>query len=51
MSGNFKEAADFAAKLVKESAWSPAIYTWMQAVALVSFQKSKSFFNCLLRLH
>jgi len=52
MSGNFKEAADFAAKLVKESAWSPAIYTWMQAVALVRFfEIIDMFFNFGLRLH
>lgn len=42
MSGNFKEAADFAAKLVKESAWSPAIYTWMQAVALIALNDSQA---------
>lgn len=53
MSGNFKEAADFAAKLVKESAWSPAIYTWMQAVALVRFllYSKHVLFYLLLRLH
>ena len=50
MSGNFKEAADFAAKLVKESAWSPAIYTWMQAVALVSFLKLQIIFCSLVGL-
>ena len=50
MSGNFKEAADFAAKLVKESAWSPAIYTWMQAVALVSFLKLQIIFCSLVCL-
>ena len=50
MSGNFKEAADFAAKLVKESAWSPAIYTWMQAVALVRFDRINNPFNHALKL-
>ena len=50
MSGNFKEAADFAAKLVKESAWSPAIYTWMQAVALVIFDRINNPINHALKM-
>lgn len=36
MNGDFKQAADFAEKLIKESVWSPAIYTFMQATALMA---------------
>ena len=41
MKGDFKMAAQFAERLIKESAWSPAIYTWMQAVALLAIDGDK----------
>ena len=40
MNGNFQMAAQFAEKLINESAWSPAIYTWMQAVALLAIDNN-----------
>ena len=36
MKGDFKTAASFAEKLTNESPWSKAIYTWLQAAALLS---------------
>ena len=36
MNGDFAAAADFAEKLAAESVWSPAIYTWMRAAALMA---------------
>ena len=41
MNGDFASAADFAGKLAAESVWSPAIYTWMQAVALMAIENSE----------
>ena len=36
ISGNFIQAAEMAEKLVKVSTWSPAVFTYLQAIALVS---------------
>ena len=41
MKGDFKMAAQFAERLIKESPWSPAIYTWMQAVALLAIDNDQ----------
>ena len=40
MLGDFANAAQYSKHLMDDSKWSPAIYTFMHALALVSHQKT-----------
>jgi len=36
MTGQFKKAAEYSAKLYSESVWSPAIHSWLLETVLVN---------------